>query len=133
MREALLLRLKSLWCIVLLMENTQTQINQTLEAVQTAEQTAPEQITLDDIVTLGVVELLTSPEVAYNWLSTYAEELGLEVSEAQEDELNLAFNRTLDQLAIPFIDSLPETLRASYAELMEKRAKAAETLHLADG
>lgn len=84
---------------------------------------------VDDLVSLGVIELLLNPEFAGDWLRSFAEEVGLELTFEQETYLNDTVARTLDQLAMPFVESLPEPHRKVYGDLLKRRDQAIHPLN----
>lgn len=85
--------------------------------------TTTENITdLDDLATATVVELLLNPELG-GIIPELAQALGLEITDAQEDLVGFSVLRLMDQLAIPFVESLPEEHRADYVEILERRSK----------
>jgi len=77
---------------------------------------------LDDLATATVVELLLNPELG-SLIPELARKLGLEITEAQEDLVDFSVLRLMDQLAIPFVESLPEEHRAEYVATLERRSK----------
>lgn len=84
--------------------------------------TTPEIVDLDDLATATVIELLLNPELG-NLVPNLAKKLGLEITEAQEDLVDFSVLRLMDQLAIPFVESLPEEHRAEYVATLERRSK----------
>lgn len=78
---------------------------------------------VDRLITVAVVEHLLYPEMSGDRIGGIAGELGLELTEAQEDYAIEAVLRTLDQLAIPFVDSLPAEMSQRYREDLEIRAR----------
>ena len=76
---------------------------------------------LDTVVTLAVIELLVQPEHGFGWLEDLALSNGIELTEAQTEHIAVAVNRTLDQLAGPFVASLPDGPRAHYEAILRKR------------
>ena len=82
----------------------------------------------DTLVTLVVAELLLNPEYGRSWISDLAIDLEMELTEDQIEAVDDSAARTLDQLAIPFVESLPEPYRTSYRESLEKRAAALHPL-----
>ena len=90
------------------------------------------QTDLDTVVTLAVIELLIAPEYGFEWLEDLALSHGIELTEAQTEHIELAVNRTLDQLAIPFVASLPDGPRASYEAILRKRSGYPEKFEEAD-
>jgi len=86
------------------------------------------QIDTDTIHTLALVELLLNPEYTKGWVDDLATELGVDLNEPQLDAVDSAVTRTLDQLAIPFVESLPEAQRAVYQRALKERERAAHPL-----
>lgn len=79
------------------------------------------QADVDGMVALGVLELLLSPEYSGSWLRELSTEFGVLLTSTDEELLDEAITRTLDQLAIPFVESLPEALRGPYMKTLEER------------
>lgn len=77
---------------------------------------------LDTVIGLAIVEILVNPEHSFEWLRELAESEGIELTEAQGTYLDETVTRTLDQLAIPFIESLPEGERERYRAILERRS-----------
>lgn len=88
------------------------------------------QADLDTVVTLAIIELLIQPEYGVAFLEEIARSEGIELTEAQTEHIEVAVNRTLDQLAMPFVESLPEeglaNGRAHYEATLRKRSGYAE-------
>lgn len=87
------------------------------------------ELDLDAALTVAVVELLLNPEYSFGWLKDIASDYSsTPLTEDQVDELDTTLTRTLDQLAIPFVESLPESVRGVYKEILEKRSAALHPL-----
>ena len=91
-------------------------------------ETLKNQINLDDVVTLAIVELLTNPEYGISWIKELSLGQGDELTDAQAELVDTAVVRTMDQLAIPFIQSLPEAQRAVYEQMLRRRAGYSEQI-----
>lgn len=83
---------------------------------------------LDALVTHAIVELLTNPEYGQSWLRELVAEDERELTEAELETVGIAVDRTLDQLAIPFVESLPEATRGVYRDLLKRREAQAYPL-----
>lgn len=94
--------------------------SETADAIEASEAI----IDADGVVTLAMVELLTNPEYGGSWLQELAEELNVELDDAQLNYLEQTVARTLDQLAIPFVKSLPARDRGIYEEHLRMREAA---------
>ena len=81
---------------------------------------------LDDAVTQGVVELLLSPEYGGDWIRELLINAGVEEpTEAQEATVANAIDRVLDQLAIPFVETIAdEKDREACRGILKKREAA---------
>lgn len=88
---------------------------------------------VDGAATLAVVELLLSPEYSTEWLEELAAGLGLELDEKQIEDLDAKITRILDQLAVPFVESLPARPRANYQGTLEGREAYNATLQRTEG
>lgn len=77
-------------------------------------------ISADDLTTILIIELLVSPEHGMSWIEETAKSFDLELTDGQLETVDGEVSGTLHQLAIPFIESLPEPLHSTYRELMEK-------------
>lgn len=91
-------------------------------------ETSKIQTDLDTVVTLAVIELLIQPEYGFEWLEDLALSHGFELSESETEHIEVAISRTLDQLAMPFVGSLPDGLRDSYETILRKRSGYPEQL-----
>jgi len=80
------------------------------------------QLNSDTLLTLVVAELLLSPESGTTWIKDFAIDLGFELPQDQAETIDSEANRTLDQLAIPFVESLPEPYQTKYRWILEQRA-----------
>jgi len=83
---------------------------------------------LDALVTHAIVELLTNPEYGQNWLRELVAEDERDLTEDELETVGVAVDRTLDQLAIPFVESLPEATRGVYRDLLKRREAQAHPL-----
>lgn len=89
-------------------------------ALETSNPTT-DKLDVDQLLTISIIELLVSPEFDYSWIGDLAKELDSPVLEHEQEYLYQNVQTTLDQLAIPFIESLPESRRDEYRELMLKK------------
>lgn len=78
-------------------------------------------VDVDYLVTLGVAEVLISPEISDHWVQEMAANEGVKLTEHQHDYLKSTIQVTLDQLAIPFIECLLEEKRERYKGLITSR------------
>lgn len=83
---------------------------------------------LDTVVTLAVIEFLIGHEDDFSWFGDLALSHGFELSESETEHIEVAISRTLDQLAMPFVGSLPDGLRDSYETILRKRSGYPEQL-----
>lgn len=99
------------------------------------ENTEPDEVVtdVDGAATLAVVELLLSPEYSTEWLEELAAGLGLELDDKQIEDLDANITRILDQLAIPFVESLPAKPRENYRSTLKGREAYNSTRHRTDG
>ena len=88
----------------------------------------PQDAAVDTLVTLGVVELLLNPEFAGDWLSDFAESIGVTLTDEQDEYLNDTVIRTLTELAVPFVQSLPDDQRPVYEDVLRQREQALHPL-----
>lgn len=88
---------------------------------------------VDGAATLAVVELLLSPDFSIDWLEELVVELGLDLNKQQIDELEHSVTRILDQLAIPFVESLPAAPRENYRATLKGREAYNSTRHRTEG
>lgn len=85
----------------------------------------------DTLLTLVVTEVLLDPGFGSTWIKDLAIDHDLEITDSQVELVGREAIRTLDQLAMPFVESLPEPYRTTYREALE--ARAAELHPLGDG
>lgn len=83
---------------------------------------------LDALVTHAIVELLISPEYGQDWLRELVAENERDLSNEEIEAVGVAVDRTLDQLAIPFVESLPESAREVYRGILKHREAQAYPL-----
>lgn len=78
------------------------------------------------VVTAAILEILLNGRMDSD-PTEFAAELGVELTREQEIYLKDTVLRTIDQLAIPFLDSLPEELQSRYrAKLHDSTAGSSE-------
>jgi len=83
---------------------------------------------LDALITHAVVELLISPEYGQDWLRELVAEDERDLTDEEVEAVDTAVNRTLDQLVIPFVESLPEATRGIYKDILKRREAQAYPL-----
>jgi len=76
---------------------------------------------LDALVTHAIVELLVSPEYSQDWLRELVAEDERDLTDGEVEVVDTAVNRILDQLVIPFVESLPEATRGVYENILKRR------------
>jgi len=79
---------------------------------------------LDTVVTHAVVELLISPEYGQDWLMELVRPDERDLTDEEAEKIGAAVDRVLDQLAIPFVESLPEDTREVYRSILKRREAA---------
>lgn len=83
---------------------------------------------LDAAVTVAIVELLISPEYGQDWLRELVRDDERDLTDGEVEAVGIAVDRTLDQLAIPFVESLPEATRKVYRDILKSREAQAYPL-----
>lgn len=68
---------------------------------------------VDMVVTAAIVEILLNGGMSSE-PGDFAAELGVELSKSQEQYLKDTVLRTIDQLAIPFLNDLPDEIQDRY-------------------
>lgn len=84
---------------------------------------------LDTAVTVAIVELLVSPEYSQSWLEELVRDDERDLTAEEVEAVGIAVDRTLDQLAIPFVESLPEATRKVYRDILKRREAQAHPLN----